>query len=96
MVKLIKRIVVIMVLVTLLSTNICFANVPASDERTTVANSLPNVFLYIDTDIDYGISKDNTTVLVDDKNTEIEYADVFKNSNEGVTFFILIDVSKFY
>lgn len=94
MVKNVKRIIAVVLLLTLMSINNCFASVPVTDERTTVKNSLPNVTLYLDTDVDYNVSLDNTTVLINDSKTDIEYSDKFIESGEGVTYFILIDISK--
>lgn len=90
-----RRIVVLLltVMMVTMTAGYAFADVPISAERTSVTNSLPSVTIYSDTDRDYGASSENTEVKVNDSETDIESVEVFKDSGEGATYFMLIDVS---
>ena len=93
----VRRIFIFVLTLTIITTatmSFSYADVPISDERTSVTNKLPSITIYSDTDKNYGATLKNTEVKVNDKETDVVSVDVFKDTGEGVTYFILVDVSK--
>ncbi|MEE0745385.1 MAG: VWA domain-containing protein [Anaerovoracaceae bacterium] len=70
------------------------ADVSISSERTSIINKLPAVTIYCDTDKEYNATMKNTEVRVNDSETDLESVSVFSDLKEGVTYFILIDISR--
>lgn len=91
-----RRILTVIITITLLMTTAVpgFAALKISPERTTVVNSLPEVILYMDTDETYKATKENTQVFVNDEKTDIQEIKKFKKTGEGITYYILVDLSK--
>lgn len=91
-----KRISLIITLLFLIMATAvpAYGSVQISSERTTVINSLPDVTIYMDTDEDYGADEKNTTVLVNDEKTDISSVGKFKETGDGVNYYLLVDLSK--
>lgn len=92
-----KRVIVVSILsvmITLITVVYSYGDVSISKDRTSVTNKLPSVTIYSDTDKDYNANLENTEVKVNDRETDIDSVDVFKNLNEGSTYFMLVDVSQ--
>lgn len=90
------RIKIFIILMFLAITTVvpAYAEVNIAPERTTVVNSLPEVTIYMDTDKNMNANMNNTEVLVDDEITDIQSVGAFKKLDEGITYYILIDLSK--
>lgn len=91
--RFIKLISAIISFLLLMGTSLCFAQVPVTEGRTAVTNTLPDVTIYADTDMDYSINEDAIQVYVDGHKTDLQWAGTFKETREGAVYSFLIDVS---
>ena len=66
-------------------------DIELENNNTTVQNSLPNVRIYCETTDDY--ETDNLSVEIDKYPAEVTDAKAFKEYNEGVNYYVLVDVS---
>ena len=94
MAKKLKTCITTVLVMALLVTGICFAETGITKERVAITNSLPDVTLYLDTDMDYGMNMENTRVFVNDSETDLQSVETFAETGEGAAYFALIDISR--
>ena len=92
----VRRIAVILATLAMVlsAVTFSFAELKITPERTTVVNSLPEVILYMDTDHNYKADVENTEVRVNETKTDIQDVQIFSKTGYGITYYILIDLSK--
>ena len=90
----ILRILTIIMTICLLAGSLCFADIPVSAGRTIVKNLLPDVVLYAATDEEYNATAENLTVYVNNTKTKVQWAGTFADTGEGVSYYMMIDVSR--
>jgi len=93
MVRDMKRIFLCIVLAFVLGIGTAFAGTPIQKETTTVTNSLPEVTVYMPTDVEGTYNTENIEVFVDDMKTELQSVNTMKDMEKGISYFVLMDVS---
>lgn len=94
MVKIKKIAAMVVIFVLLAGAAASFAETPVRADRSIVVNSLPDVKLYLETDMDYDLTEKNTEIYVNDEKTDLQKVRTFGGCREGAVYFFLVDISR--